>query len=352
MAAPKEVADLSRAEAEVALARLAAEIAHHDRLYYQDDAPEISDADYDALRRRNAEIEARFPDLVRADSPAGRVGAAPAGGFAKVKHRAAMLSLANAFDDAGRRRLPVERIRRFLRSRRRRARLDIVAEAKIDGLSMSLLYEDGHLVQGATRGDGSESARTSRPTCFTHRRICPRRLTRPDVARAVGSARRGLSWRRDDFQRDERDARKPPGSRPSCQPAERGRRHRSVSSTPKITAGTPADTFWLMPWGEVSEALGETQWDFLGRGLAKYGFPRSIEPWRRLCHRAWTSRAGHLPCGGARRHGAELPLRHRRHRLQGQTALDWQEHGWASSAARRAGRSRTSSRPSRRRPDA
>src|SRR5579872_5828116 len=96
----KPVEDLTEAEASAELQRLAAEIAHHDRAYHEHDAPEISDAEYDALRRRNADIEARFPALVRADSPSHRVGAAPEGGFAKLRHRMPMLSLDNAFDVA------------------------------------------------------------------------------------------------------------------------------------------------------------------------------------------------------------------------------------------------------------
>src|SRR6478752_6836323 len=92
----KPAEDLTSAEAKAELKTLAAEIAHHDQLYYQKDAPEISDAEYDALRQRNKAIEARFPDLIRADSPSKRVGAAPATGFAKVRHPHAMLSLDNA----------------------------------------------------------------------------------------------------------------------------------------------------------------------------------------------------------------------------------------------------------------
>jgi DNA ligase (NAD+) len=135
-------------------ARLAAEIAGHDRRYYQDDAPTVSDAEYDALRRRYGAIEARFPHLRTLESLTQRVGAAPSARFAKVRHAVPMLSLDNAFaeedvvDFVG-------RIRRFLRLGEEE-KIAFSAEPKIDGLSMSLRYEDGELVTGATRGDGSE----------------------------------------------------------------------------------------------------------------------------------------------------------------------------------------------------
>ena len=134
------------------LEALAALIAHHDTAYHQQDAPEISDAAYDALRRRNAAIEARFPDLVRADSPSLRVGDAPAGGFAKLRHRVPMLSLDNAFGQAAFAEF-FARARRFLG---RTEPFELVAEPKIDGLSINLTYERGRLVHGATRGDGME----------------------------------------------------------------------------------------------------------------------------------------------------------------------------------------------------
>ncbi|HVZ07718.1 NAD-dependent DNA ligase LigA [Rhodopila sp.] len=149
---PRPIEDLSPEDAAVELARLATEIAHHDAAYHTRDTPEIADAEYDALRRRNAAIEARFPSLIRADSPSNRVGGAPESGFAKVRHRVPMLSLDNAFgaeefrDFCG-------RIRRFLGLT---DRLVFVAEPKIDGLSISLTYEHGHFVRGATRGDGTE----------------------------------------------------------------------------------------------------------------------------------------------------------------------------------------------------
>jgi DNA ligase (NAD+) len=146
--------DLTEAQAKAELKRLAAEIGAHDRCYYQEDAPTVSDADYDALRRRNDAIEARFPHLVRPDSPSRRIGAAPAQKFAKVRHAVPMLSLGNAFSDDEVIEF-VERVRRFLRLPASE-KVVFTAEPKIDGLSCTLLYQDGRLVRGATRGDGSE----------------------------------------------------------------------------------------------------------------------------------------------------------------------------------------------------
>jgi DNA ligase (NAD+) len=148
------VADLTEAQAKAELKRLAAEIAAHDKRYYQQDTPTITDAEYDALRRRNAAIEARFPKLIRADSPSQRVGAAPTGKFKKVRHAVPMLSLDNAFSDEEVIDF-VARIRRFLRLGNDE-KIAFSAEPKIDGLSMSLRYEDGELVTAATRGDGAE----------------------------------------------------------------------------------------------------------------------------------------------------------------------------------------------------
>jgi len=145
---------VTEAEAALELAVLATEIARHDRAYHEQDAPLISDADYDLLRQRNAAIEIEFPHLVRPDSPSRRVGAAPSSGFAKVRHRVPMLSLDNAFAMADFAEF-CARIRRFLHQPDD-APLAFVAEPKIDGLSINLLYEDGTLVRGATRGDGTE----------------------------------------------------------------------------------------------------------------------------------------------------------------------------------------------------
>jgi DNA ligase (NAD+) len=144
---------LDDGQAKAELKRLASEIALHDKRYYQDDAPAVSDAEYDALRQRNAAIEARYPALVRKDSPSRRIGAAPAAKFAKVRHAIPMLSLDNAFSEEDVVDF-VARIRRFLRLSAD-DEIAFNAEPKIDGLSMSLRYEDGGLVNGATRGDGS-----------------------------------------------------------------------------------------------------------------------------------------------------------------------------------------------------
>ena len=147
------VDQLAEDEAAAELAALAAEIAHHADLYHNRDAPEISDAEYDALFRRNEAIERRFPHRLREDSPSNRVGFTPQSAFAKVTHVRPMLSLDNAFspedvhDFTG-------RIRRFL-GLAAETQLDFVAEPKIDGLSCSLRYEHGRLVVAATRGDGT-----------------------------------------------------------------------------------------------------------------------------------------------------------------------------------------------------
>ena len=149
-----DVGALSASQAKAEHARLEAEIRKHDESYYQKDAPTVSDAEYDALRRRYEEIEQRFPDLRTLASLSRKVGAAPARGFAKVRHAVPMLSLANAFsaEDVAD---FVGRIRRFLNLKEGEA-VTFTAEPKIDGLSMSLRYEDGTLARAATRGDGSE----------------------------------------------------------------------------------------------------------------------------------------------------------------------------------------------------
>src|SRR5712672_4092103 len=145
---------LTKAQARVELKRLALEIESHDKSYYQQDAPKISDAGYDALRQRFNAIEARFPELIASDSPSQKVGAQPSGRFAKVRHAAPMLSLDNAFAETDVVDF-VARIRRFLKLGDD-DKVVFSAEPKIDGLSMSLRYEAGELVTAATRGDGAE----------------------------------------------------------------------------------------------------------------------------------------------------------------------------------------------------
>jgi len=260
----KAVGDLSRAEAAAELERLAAEIADHDRRYYQDDAPSVSDADYDALRMRNAAIEAAFPDLVRDDSPSTRVGAAPAEKFSKVRHAVPMLSLGNAFSEEDVAEF-VERIRRFLKLDAEMP-ITFTAEPKIDGLSASLRYENGVLVQAATRGDG-ETGEDVTGNIATIAEI-PQRLQGVDFG-AVFEVRGEVYMSHADFAdlnaRQEADG-KPVFANPRNAAAGSLRQLDSA-----ITAARPLK-FFAYAWGEAGALPADSQWGVL-EAFRAWGLP-------------------------------------------------------------------------------
>ncbi|MDE1147332.1 MAG: NAD-dependent DNA ligase LigA [Azospirillaceae bacterium] len=274
MASPTAIDSLSREDAQAEHARLAAEIKHHRDLYYQKDAPALSDGDYDALEKRLVALEERFPDLAGADSPTATVGAAPAAGFGKVKHKVAMLSLGNAFAD--------EDVTDFVASIRRflvlddDAPLDFVAEPKIDGLSLSIRYENGDLVQAATRGDGAEGEDVT-ANVRTIRDI-PNTLNGP--APAVLEVRGEVYMTRDDFLAlNQAQAEK--GEKVFANP-----RNAAAGSLRQLDAGITAGRplrFFAYTWGELSEPLGATQSESRTR-LAALGFTIS-EP-SAQCHTA------------------------------------------------------------------
>jgi DNA ligase (NAD+) len=254
------VEQLTEPEASVELERLAAEIAHHDRAYHERDAPEIADAEYDALRRRNTAIEAQFPSLMRADSPSHRVGAAPESGFAKLHHRVPMLSLDNAFDAADFTDF-MARAHRFLGSA---AAIDFVAEPKIDGLSINLTYEDGRFVQGATRGDGSEGEDVT--ANLRTMKSVPVRLH--GKSPALIEIRGEVFITKADFlalNKRQADA----GERLFANPrnaAAGGLRQLD----PRITATRPLSLF-AYAQGDATAPVAETHWDYL-RQLEQWGF--------------------------------------------------------------------------------
>jgi DNA ligase (NAD+) len=268
---PAPVQQLDEAEAAAELERLANEIAHHDALYYRHDQPEISDAEYDALRERNTAIEARFPRLVRDDSPSLRVGSAPVEAFGKVRHRVPMLSLGNVFDDEGVRDF-LDRVCRFLGLTGTEG-LAFTAEPKIDGLSITLRYERGQLVQGATRGDGYEGENVT-----TNVR------TIADIPHTI----RGLS---DPFEvRGEIYMSRSAFQRLNAEQTLRGER---VFANPRnaaagslrqldaaVTASRPLQ-FFAYGWGEAPSLPADTQWGVYA-ALAAWGFP--FNPLTRLTH--------------------------------------------------------------------
>ncbi len=259
---PKAVEALDAAEAEAELARLAREIAHHDARYHGEDAPEISDADYDALRARNLAIEARFPALVREDSPSRRVGFVAREKFGKVRHAVPMLSLDNAFADEDVTDF-VARVRRFLRLDEA-ADLAFTAEPKIDGLSLSLRYENGRLVTAATRGDG-ETGENVTANALTIKEI-PRRLEgdAPSVLEVRGEVYMGHA----EFAALNARAAET-GGQVFANP-----RNAAAGSLrqldPSITASRPLK-FFAYAWGEVSAMPADTQMGMV-EAFALYGF--------------------------------------------------------------------------------
>lgn len=266
MQTDRSVKDLNEAEAAAELARLAECLARADHAYHQTDAPDLTDADYDALKRRNAAIEARFPALVRPDGPANRVGAAPAEGFGKIRHAVRMLSLANAFD-------PDEvtefeaRIRKFL-GLSDDSPLAFTAEPKIDGLSLSLRYEHGILVHAVTRGDGETGEEVT-----ANARTLPQIPQRLAAAPSVVEVRGEVYMTHADFQ-----ALNASGERVFANP-----RNAAAGSLrqldAEITRSRPL-SFFAYSWGETSEPLASTQFEALAR-LRSWGF--SVNDLTRRC---------------------------------------------------------------------
>ena len=256
--------ELTEAEAANRLMRLAKEIARHDRLYHDRDSPEISDAQYDALVRENRTLEERFPNLVRADSPSKRLGAAPTTALAKVQHSRPMLSLDNAFSDAEVREF-VGRVRRFL-SLADEEPVALTAEPKIDGLSCSLRYERGQLVLGATRGDGT----IGEDVTANVRNIgdVPHSLSNaPEILEVRGE----VYMSKADFEALNR-RQEAAGGKVFANP-----RNAAAGSLrqkdPDITAARPL-RFMAHGWGEVSEPLGVAQFSVM-RAIEGLGFPVS-----------------------------------------------------------------------------
>ncbi|MGB8274943.1 MAG: NAD-dependent DNA ligase LigA [Alphaproteobacteria bacterium] len=283
------VGDLTADEAAKELERLAKEIAYHDRLYYGESRPVITDAAYDALRRRNDAIEARFPKLVRPDSPKYRIGARPVTGFAEVRHAVPMLSLENAFEEEDVVNF-FARVRRFL-GLAKDAAIDIVGEPKIDGLSISLRYEKGAFVTGATRGDGIVGENVTANLRTVH--DIPEKMAGrkpPDVFEVRGE----VYMRRDEFF-VLNEAREKEGEPPFANP--RNAASGSLRQLdPRITAKRRLH-FFAYAWGEASESPQKTHWDFLSQ-LKHWGFP--VNPLAKLCHSPEEALAFHRGIGERR----------------------------------------------------
>ncbi|MGC9368865.1 MAG: NAD-dependent DNA ligase LigA [Paracoccaceae bacterium] len=270
MSETKAVGDLTEAEAAAELARLAEILEEANRAYFQKDAPVMSDAEFDALKQRNAEIEARFPALKRPDSPTEQVGAAPAEGFAKVTHAQRMLSLANAFEEQEVAEFGA-RVRRYL-GMAEDAPLAFTAEPKIDGLSLSLRYEGGRLVQAATRGDGEVGEN-----------VTANARTIADIPQELGGAPEILEVRGEVYMSHAdfaalNDRQEAAGDKRFANP-----RNAAAGSLrqldPAVTRERPLK-FFAYGWGQLSEPLAKTQSDAIAR-LQDLGF--QTNPLTELC---------------------------------------------------------------------
>jgi DNA ligase (NAD+) len=314
----RPVEKLTPFEVETELAQLAVEIARHDELYHREDAPEITDGEYDALRRRNEAIEKRFPAFIRADSPSKNIGAAPTAGFSKVRHAVPMLSLGNAFDGDDVRDF-FARIRRFLNLAEDEP-VEIVAEPKIDGLSISLRYEIGQFVLAATRGDGREGEN-----------VTANIATVGEIPAAITGAPNVIEVRGEVYLSHSAFA---------SINAEREKEGEAVFANPRnaaagslrqldasITAKRPLQLF-AYAWGEMAVQEAATQWDFL-ENLKSLGFP--VNPLIRVCKNADEAIAYHAEIG-ALRASLDYDIDGIVYKVN---RLDWQERlGFVSRAPR------------------
>ncbi len=267
---PVELLTPSQAEAE--LAELAEMLSWHDKLYHGQDQPEISDAEYDLLVRRNSAIESRFSELIRSDSPSRRVGAAPTTGFRKIRHSVAMLSLSNAFSQQDMRDF-VDSLRNFMRELSDPSTsIELVCEPKIDGLSLSIRYEHGRLVSAATRGNGTEGEDVT-ANVRTIAEI-PKTL----VGRIWPET---LEVRGEVYMSDEDFLSLNARQAEAQETLFANPRNAAAGSLRQLDASITAQRplrFFAYAWGETSESLAETQWDARQR-LKTLGF-RLNEPAR------------------------------------------------------------------------
>ncbi|HEY4846657.1 MAG TPA: NAD-dependent DNA ligase LigA [Methylocella sp.] len=274
MKKPAPIESLSEAQARREHARLGEEIGAHDRRYYTEDAPTVSDADYDALRRRYEAIEAAFPEFATPDSLTKKVGAAPSDKFAKVRHRVPMLSLGNVFADDEVADFAA-RVRRFL-GFGPDAPLDITAEPKIDGLSCSLRYVKGELVEAATRGDGFEGEDVT--TNVRTIGEIPKALagTAPEILEVRGE----VYMTHVDFAA--LNARQTEAGKTLFANPRNAAAGSLRQLDPAITAGRPLH-FFAYAWGEVSALPASTQMGMIA-AFKKFGLP--VNPLMVLCHSA------------------------------------------------------------------